>query len=121
MATPTRYDLTGLRRGDSVPAVDLATVTDGANAPVPIASALMQIRDLRDVLICEWSTTAGSLTITGADANVVHMERVPAMVTATWRPGPHVYDLEVTSVAGDTITVIEGTAHIAADISRRAS
>lgn len=116
---PGKYDLTGLRRGDSVPPADLATLTYAqGGAPIALASARLQIRDRREALVHEWSTALGTLEIAGEGRNIVRRALTPGAITQAWAPGGHVYDLEVVTASGETWTVLEGSAPIAADCTR---
>lgn len=119
--TPGNYDFAPRRRGDTFRPHSF-TLTTGGESPEPISvsAARLQVRTSTGRLVQEW-TSAGdepTLTIDGGDAaNVLTMTEVSAAITATWCPGVHAYDLEVTT-NGKVRTILAGTFQIDADTTR---
>ena len=120
----TIYHFPVFKRGDTWKArvVGILTNTD-TEAAVAIASARMQVRKSGNkAVIHEWTTEGDTpnLTISGAGGNTLTAGIVEPSVTATWPPGTHVYDLEITLDDADStvVTVPEGKFPIKADVTR---
>lgn len=118
---PGKYNLPEIRRGDTYPSRNIATVTDKATGdPIAISSARLQIRDeISNLVIYEWSTTLGNMTITGAGNNIVTLGALAIGDTEGFTTGPrHKYDLEITTSDSKTWTILEGRVEIVEDITR---
>jgi hypothetical protein len=118
---PGSYNLPDIRRGDTWPSRAIATITDSAGDPVEITAARLQIRDKKDdTQIYEWSTTGGTITLSGDTVdNVVTLDALSAVTTAGFEVGnKHNYDLEVTTGSGKTWTLLAGTVDIVEDVTR---
>lgn len=110
------YNLPDIRRGDTWPARDIATITNSAGAPIAIASARMQIRDKKNNdTIHSWESPADGITITG---NVITIAKIEASESELFTVGnQHIYDLEVTTSGGDVWTILEGKVNIISDVT----
>lgn len=124
---PGSYDLPKISRGDTFPSFAIATLTDfDSGAPIPVSSATLQVRTRPGAgrpggqLLMEWSTAAGSITLSGA-SHIVTLGGKSASVMAGMLAGTHDFDLEVVLVAGNqTLTLLGGTWLIEGDITRPA-
>lgn len=115
--TPATYALLPIKRGDTYAAYQIARITR-ASVGVPLASARLQIRTVNDQKIHEWSTALGTITLSGAATDTVTLAALDKVTTGKFPPGDYLYDLEVTTVAGETWTVMDGTVQIVADKTR---
>lgn len=123
---PGSYDLPKISRGDTFPSFAIATLTDfDSGAPIPVSSATLQVRTRpgagpSDQLLMEWSTAAGSITLSGA-SHIVTLGEKSKSIMAGMLTGTHDFDLEVVLVAGNqTLTLLAGTWLIERDITRPA-
>jgi hypothetical protein len=87
-------------------------------ALIGISSARLQLRDSTDNLVYEWNTSNGTAAISGSSSESVTLNSVPAATTATWSAGMYSYDLEITTLSGDTWTVLEGVRYVDPDKTR---
>lgn len=113
------YDFLPFRRGDTFTARALARTEQPAGTPKAIASARMELRTLRGVLIHRWDFAAGTITITGAGSNLVTIAAVAPETTAVWPVGKdHKYDLEVVWASGGTRTILKGILPVVDDVTK---
>jgi hypothetical protein len=119
---PNTYDFPAHKRGDTFSSKIIAVLTDtDSGDPIGITSARLQVRALATGrIIHEWSTAAGTMTISGAGSNTLTMGKVEPAVTALWQPGEHSYDLEITldDAGATTFTAPEGIFTVSADVTR---
>jgi hypothetical protein len=111
--TPAVYTFPEIRRGNSIPTFDIATLayTNG-NAPVLLASAALEIRSAARSLLKRYDTASGSATLSAP--NTVTLSFTPGSETAAFPVGTHQYDLLVRLQSGESWTVLAGPVRVVA-------
>lgn len=111
------YDFQPMKRGDSFEERSILTIEQPDGTPAAISSAIMQVKTAAGMLVHEWSTSAGSITIGGTGSSQVTLHRVAESTTRGWPTGKHRYDIELTLSTGQVITPAGGVFPVDADIS----
>ena len=115
--TPAPYTFPEIRRGNSIPGFDVASLTYSAtNAPVLLASAALEIRTAAGTLLKRYDTAAGSASLSAP--NTVTLAFTPGSETAAFPVGTHQYDLLVRLQSGETWTVLAGPVRVVASITQ---
>lgn len=103
---PTSY-----KRGDTIPAFAVQVKDHETGTVVIPTNVCMQLRDGYDDLVYEFNTIS--------DYNGwILIEEIGANLTKTFKPGLHVYDIELTLRDGRHVTYLEGIIEIKGDVSR---
>lgn len=117
--TPDTYNFPNHRRGDTFNGYQFEINQNGDPVDLTGADIKIQFRttpESRNVVL-EWSTEDGSITISGAESNVINMgiKEGSEMDVA---PGTYKYDIHVLLSSGVTNTYVKGSMKITNDISR---
>lgn len=113
--TPATYDFPAFTRGDTFPET-LFFHAEFDGAPLDISSARLHVRDrLREELLLAWTTADDSITVDNGD---ITLGEKSAAVTAVVPVGDHLYDLEIVTSEGQTITLVGGAFPVTKDYSR---
>jgi len=116
---PATYNFNSQKRGDTAQAFQIAKVEYSAGVGVPIASARLQIRTAGGIVMHEWSTALGTITLSGSPVvDTVTLSALTKAVTELFVVGTHTYDLEITTTGGEVWTILDGTYVVAADKTR---
>jgi len=113
--TPASFTFPEIRRGNSIPAFVIATLSYADASPVLLASAALEIRANSGVLVKRFASADNSLVI--APENTVTLAFVPGSETASFPAGTHNYDLKVNLQSGETWTVLAGHARVVPSIT----
>lgn len=104
-------------RGDTFRERAIASVIKDGE-PLMLTRACLQVRTQSDgELVHEW-TTEGETPTASITENVVILHRVEAEATKLWKPGAHVYDLEIETTEGDVRTIITGIFQVETDTTK---
>lgn len=107
---PGIYNLIPIKKGTSVQAQNLATVTYQTDSiAIPLESAEIVLKDLNGCVYLTWSTSTGELTISGVDSNIVIKNFFSAETTSLWDIGTYTYELRVKTISGETWPILAGT------------
>lgn len=113
--TPATYDFPELTRGDTFPET-LFFHAEFDGAPMDLASGRLHVRDrLREELVLAWTTADASMIVDSGD---ITLGLKTTEVMAAVPPGEHLYDLEVVTADGQTMTLAKGLFPISKDYSR---
>lgn len=122
MATPlyaAQHEFPGSYQGDTYVGYEyeFAELLDTGSAPWSLAGSSIrsQLRSGGGVLLYEWSTAAGTVTITGDAEHIVRFAAVPPETTALWPAGRHRREIEITSADGIRLTRVTGTQTVTED------
>jgi hypothetical protein len=115
--TPALYTFPEVRRGNSIPAFQIAALTySDTNVPVLLASAALEIRTVSGSLLKRYDTVSGSALL--SPSNTVTLAFTPGAETAAFPTGTHQYDLKVVLQSGETWTVLAGAVRVVASITQ---
>ena len=117
---PGLFDLPNLRRGDTYPSfviVNELRYSDGS--PIPLSSAKLSAVDIFDRTVYTWSTENSTITISGANNNIVTLSQLHPVTTSNFpSTGANItYDLQVGTVSGETWTLLTGSVPVDSDIT----
>ena len=110
---PSSYNLPDAYRGDTYDSIQFL-FTDEANVPIVLngATATAQVRNQRNGLVFQWSTSDNSIIISGNSLTFNTVEGSRMKIQA----GTHNYDLQI-NMSGINDTFINGTWNIIQDVT----
>jgi hypothetical protein len=110
---PSSYNLPDAYRGDTYDAIQFV-FTDATGGAIILdrASATAQVRNQRHGLVYQWSTSNGSILISGNNLTFAPVQGQQMKIAA----GTHNYDLQI-NTSGIYDTFINGTWTIIQDIT----
>lgn len=116
---PGTYNFPHHRRGDTFNGHSFEINQNGDPVDFTGAEISIQFRTTGESrnIILEWSTDDGSITISGAENNVIEMDaKTGEEMNVT--PGTYKYDIQVILASGVTNTYVKGSMKIVNDITR---
>jgi hypothetical protein len=115
--TPAAFPFPEIRRGNSLPAFQIAALSHPDGSPIPVTAAALEIRAPAGSLLKRFSSADGSLRID--PSNTLTLALLPGSETAAFPPGSYLYDLLVQLESGETWTVLAGPAQVAPAVTLR--
>jgi hypothetical protein len=113
--TPAAFPFPEIRRGNSLSAFQIASLSRDDGSPVPLTAAALEIRSPSGFLLKRFASADGSLVID--PAHTVTLGFVSGSETAAFVPGTYQYDLLVHLASGESWTVLAGPVHVAPAIT----